>query len=170
MRSSRTLHVIAVVLALAAAQLAGCSKKTVEAPPTPAPAPPQPVVTPPAPPPPPPPAPALTSASFQPAFFDFDAWTLRGDARQSLDANARLLRDNPGVALTIEGHCDERGTVEYNLALGERRAAAARDYLVAAGVEAGRIQIVSLGKERPFDTDHDETAWEKNRRAHFIVR
>jgi len=74
------------------------------------------------------------------------------------------------VSITIEGHCDERGTVEYNLALGEKRSGAARDYLVNAGVEASRIQTVSYGKERPFAEGHDETAWAQNRRAHFVLR
>jgi peptidoglycan-associated lipoprotein len=72
--------------------------------------------------------------------------------------------------ITIEGHCDERGTVEYNQALGEKRAQAARDYVVAAGIAASRIQIISYGKERPFDPGHDESAWSKNRRAHFVSR
>jgi peptidoglycan-associated lipoprotein len=87
-----------------------------------------------------------------------------------LDQDAKLLRGHAEMQITIEGHCDERGTVEYNQALGERRAQAARDYLVAAGVASPRIQVVSYGKERPFDDGHDEAAWSKNRRAHVVVR
>jgi len=148
----------------------------VEAPPTPPPAPPavtQPVE--PSPPTPPPPAPAeptpkITAADLADAFFDFDSYALREDARAALDRDARLLRDAPDVNVTIEGHCDERGTVEYNLALGEKRANAARDYLVSAGVPTARIQTVSYGKERPFAEGHDETAWAQNRRAHVVLR
>ena len=103
-------------------------------------------------------------------FFDFDAYTLRDDSRSALDANAKLLRDNPSAHIVIEGHCDERGTVEYNQALGERRAQAARDYLVQAGIAEARIQTISYGKERPFDVGHDEAAWAKNRRAHFALQ
>ncbi|TMQ62684.1 MAG: peptidoglycan-associated lipoprotein Pal, partial [Candidatus Eisenbacteria bacterium] len=116
------------------------------------------------------PAPAPGSSDFQPVFFDFDSYTLRDDGRSALDQNAKLLRDNPSLAITIEGHCDERGTAEYNQALGERRAQAARDYLAAAGIAASRMQVISYGKERPFDPGHDEAAWQKNRRAHFVVR
>jgi peptidoglycan-associated lipoprotein len=112
----------------------------------------------------------VTSSDFRPAFFDFDSYALREDARATLDANARLLRENAAIQITIEGHCDERGTVEYNLALGERRADAARDYLVAAGIDPGRIQTVSYGKERPFATGHDEASWQQNRRAHTTIR
>jgi peptidoglycan-associated lipoprotein len=95
---------------------------------------------------------------------------LTGAGRAALDNNAKLLRDNSDSSITLEGHCDERGTVEYNLALGERRAQAARDYLVAAGIDASRIQTISYGKERPFDTAHDEAAWARNRRAHTTLR
>lgn len=155
---------------------AGCAKKAVKAPPAPPPTPPieTPAPTPPAPPPTPPappPAPSqVTAADFRPAFFDFDSYTLRDDARAALDQDARLLRDNTGVQVTIEGHCDERGTVEYNQSLGEKRAQSARDYLTGAGIDASRIQIVSYGKERPFEPGHDEAAWAKNRRAHFVLR
>ena len=81
-----------------------------------------------------------------------------------------MLRDHPNVNVTIEGHCDERGTVEYNQALGEKRALAARDYLVAAGIAAARLDVISYGKERPFATGHDESSWQQNRRANFAVR
>jgi peptidoglycan-associated lipoprotein len=162
-------------LAVVAGIVTGCAKKAAEAPPTPPPAPPQaetPPTPPPTPPPPPPPAPEpeRVSLEFQAAFFDFDSYSLRDDARAALDNDARMLRDNMSAGVTIEGHCDERGTVEYNQALGERRAQAARDYLVSAGISAGRIQIISYGKERPFADGHDESAWQQNRRAHFVSR
>jgi len=104
------------------------------------------------------------------AFFDFDKSSIRPDAKQSLDENARWLKANPDAALTIEGHCDERGTREYNLGLGQRRAKAAKDYLVSAGIDAKRIKIISYGKERPFVPGHDESAWKWNRRAHFVLQ
>jgi peptidoglycan-associated lipoprotein len=164
------LWIMPLMLSLASV---GCAKKTPE--PTPAP----PVAQAPTPTPPPPaPAPTDTtttpaligSGDFQPAFFDLDSYTLRDDARAALDRDAKLLRDNPTVNVTIEGHCDERGTVEYNQSLGERRAQAARDYLVAAGIPEARLQIVTYGKDRPFATGHDEASWQQNRRAHFTVR
>ena len=163
-----------VSLAVVAAIAAGCAKKAQEAPPTPPPAPAQ-AETPPTPPPTPPtpppaPEPVVTKVDFEPAFFDFDSFALRDDARSVLDRDARMLRDNMGTSVTIEGHCDERGTVEYNQALGERRAQAARDYLVSAGIDASRIQIISYGKERPFAEGHDESAWQQNRRAHLVSR
>lgn len=103
-------------------------------------------------------------------FFDFDRYSIRpGDARV-LDTNAAWLRANPGELLLIEGHCDERGTSEYNLALGERRAKAAMGYLVAQGVQANRITIISYGKERPQCAEQNEVCWGKNRRAHFLVK
>ena len=104
------------------------------------------------------------------AFFDFDKSSIRPDAKQSLDENARWLKANPNAALTIEGHCDERGTREYNLGLGQRRAKAAKDYLVSAGIDAKRIKSISYGKERPFASGHDESAWQLNRRAHFVLQ
>jgi peptidoglycan-associated lipoprotein len=104
------------------------------------------------------------------AFFDFDKSSIRPDAKQSLDENAKWLKANPKAALTIEGHCDERGTREYNLGLGQRRAKAAKDYLVSAGIDAKRIKIISYGKERPFMPGHDESAWKWNRRAHFVLQ
>lgn len=166
------LIVLLTVAALAASAV-GCAKKAVEAPPAPPPAPPVQETTPPPAPPeetqPPAPAP-LQQTDMQPVFFALDSDALDGAARARLDANAKLLRDHADAQITIEGHCDERGTVEYNLALGERRAQAARDYLVNAGIDASRIQIISYGKERPFDPGHTEEAWAKNRRAHFVLR
>ncbi len=155
--------------------LVGCSKRAAPVPPpTPAETPPTPSeTTPPAPAPTEPTTPstpAVSGSDFQPVFFDFDSYTLTDAGRGALDGSARVLRDNPEVRVVIEGHCDERGTVEYNQALGERRALAARDYLVAAGIADGRLQTVSYGKERPFDPGHDESAWAQNRRAHFALR
>ena len=112
------------------------------------------------------PAPAV---QFEDVFFDFDKADLRPDARQALNTNVQVLRSNGQLRLTVEGHSDERGTNEYNLALGERRAKAVRDYLVAAGIEATRISIISYGEERPFILGHDETAWRWNRRGHGVV-
>jgi peptidoglycan-associated lipoprotein len=103
------------------------------------------------------------------AFFDFDSYSLSSEAKGTLEANSRELKRVTTGTVTIEGHCDERGTTAYNLALGEKRANAAKDYLVAMGVNASRISTVSYGKERPFDDGHDESAWAKNRRAHFVV-
>ncbi len=104
-----------------------------------------------------------------PVFFGYDSSEIDSGAQRILDANADVLRRNPRWTITIEGHCDERGPAEYNLALGERRAAAARSYLISLGVAADRLRTVSYGKEFPFDPGHDESAWAKNRRAHFVV-
>src|SRR5262245_25643743 len=166
----------ALVIAVASISLlAGCAKKAAETPPQQTQPPPVAPVqtTPPAqetPPAPQQPAEQpLSAGDFQPVFFDYDSYTLRDDARAALDADAKLLRQNASVKIVIEGHCDERGTAEYNQALGERRAQAAKDYLVQAGIEAARLQTISYGKERPFDPGHDEAAWSKNRRAHFAL-
>jgi peptidoglycan-associated lipoprotein len=101
--------------------------------------------------------------------FELDSATLTDQARATLEKHALWLQGRRDVRVTIEGHCDERGTTEYNLALGEQRARAARDYLASLGVAAGRIRVVSLGKERPLEPGHDEAAWAKNRRDHFAV-
>lgn len=106
---------------------------------------------------------------LQPAFFGYDASELTPEAQAALQANAALLRKYPTWQITIEGHCDERGTAEYNLALGERRAAAARDYLISLGIEASRLRVVSYGKEFPFAPGSNEAAWAQNRRAHFVI-
>jgi peptidoglycan-associated lipoprotein len=111
-----------------------------------------------------------TPSGFQKIYFDFDRYYIRDDAKQALEQNARVLKSNSGMRILIEGHCDERGTVEYNLALGERRAAAARQYLMDLGVEGNRISTVSYGKERPVAFGHDETSWQQNRRAEFVNR
>jgi peptidoglycan-associated lipoprotein len=100
-------------------------------------------------------------------FFDFDAYTLTPQAREVLALNAEWLRQNPDARLTIEGHCDERGSDEYNLALGQRRADAAKNYLVGLGIAAARLTSISYGEERPAVTGADESAWSQNRRAEF---
>jgi|SRR5690242_10842451 peptidoglycan-associated lipoprotein len=109
------------------------------------------------------------NSPFQPVFFALDSFDVDQAGQQALNANAEILKKYPSWTITIEGHCDERGTAEYNLALGERRALAAKTYLVSLGVPADRLRTVSYGKEFPFDPGHDEAAWSRNRRAHFVV-
>jgi peptidoglycan-associated lipoprotein len=106
---------------------------------------------------------------LKPVMFEFDSSELSAAAQQTLQENASVLKKYATWAVTIEGHCDERGTAEYNLALGERRAVAARAYLVSLGISADRLRTVSYGKEFPFDPGHDEAAFAKNRRAHFVI-
>ena len=106
---------------------------------------------------------------LKPAFFGLDSSELDAAGQSVVQANAELLKKYSSWAITIEGHCDERGTAEYNLALGERRAVAVRTYLVSLGISPDRVRIVSYGKEFPFDPAHTESAWSKNRRAHFVI-
>ena len=106
---------------------------------------------------------------LKPVMFEFDSSDLSAAAQKTLEENGTVLKKYPTWAVTIEGHCDERGTAEYNLALGERRAVAARAYLVSLGISADRLRTVSYGKEFPFDGSHSETAYVQNRRAHFVV-
>lgn len=103
-------------------------------------------------------------------FFDFDKYDIRPEDAKTLDANAGWFKSNPNHLILIEGHCDERGTNEYNLALGERRAKATMNYLVSQGVQASRITIISYGEERPTCTDKTDGCYAKNRRAHFLVK
>ena len=189
--TSRRVSVVVVTIVLAAG-LSACGKKK---PPVARPIPPPPAAAPettPGPPPAPPepvreapipPEPVVTSDSlastdidvinknspFQPVFYGFDSAEVDAASQKVLDANAEILRKYPTWVITIEGHSDERGTAEYNLALGERRATAARTYLISLGLPADRLKTVSYGKEFPFDPGHDESAWAKNRRAHFVV-
>lgn len=100
--------------------------------------------------------------------FDYDKYELTPVAMDILSINAKGLREHPEAQILIEGHCDERGTVEYNLALGDRRAKAVKDYLVALGIDSSRLSTISYGKERPLDDGHNESAWAKNRRAEFV--
>ena len=101
--------------------------------------------------------------------FDFDRYNIRPTETEILRGNVALLKKYPGMKFQIEGHCDERGTSEYNLALGERRANSVMKYLVSLGIEPNRISTISYGEERPFDPGHNEDAWAKNRRAHFVI-
>ena len=107
---------------------------------------------------------------FQDIHFDFDKSFIRDDAKPILAKVAEYLKKNKGAKLLIEGHCDERGTSEYNMALGDRRAAAAKKYLESLGVNGGSLSTISFGKEKPLDPGHDEGAWAKNRRDHFVLK
>jgi len=180
------------VLLLVVMSVAGCGKKqapiarpmpppfpgATTTPPSRPPAPPEPVAEPTIVPPEPVRDDAIASASLddlnrnsplKPVFFDLDSSDLSPEAQRALDENAATIKKYPSWAVTIEGHCDERGTAEYNLALGERRSVAARAYLVSLGIPADRVRTVSYGKEFPFDPGHDEAAFRKNRRAHFVI-
>ena len=103
------------------------------------------------------------------AFFETDRYDLTPAAREALAKNAAWLQKHPTISILVEGHCDERNTREYNLALGERRARAVQEYLVLLGIPAQRIQIISYGEERPFALGNSESAWQLNRRAHFVI-
>jgi peptidoglycan-associated lipoprotein len=190
MRSAAVRSALSL-LVLTSALVAGCAKKTPPVarptPPPPAadtapaarpPAPPEPVAEPVPVPPEPVPENAIISSSLddlnknsplQPVFFEYDSSEIDAAGQAVLDANAATLKANPRWMITIEGHCDERGTAEYNLALGERRAVAARTYLVSLGIPADRLRTVSYGKEFPFDPGHDLAAYARNRRAHFVI-
>jgi peptidoglycan-associated lipoprotein len=188
MKSNRLKWIVAVlVLTLAAA----CAKKTV--PPVTQPGPPPPSTAAGSGTPAPPPAaerveeavpvPAIADDSIanrsledlnrnsplQPAFFGLDSSELDDGGRAAVAANVDIMKRFPSWVVTIEGHCDERGTAEYNLALGERRAVMVKTYMVALGVAPDRLRTVSYGKEFPFDMGHSETAWSSNRRAHFVI-
>lgn len=151
----------------------GASRAVVDTTPPPPPPPPAPAPEPapaPAPPPPPPPAPVVdTTQITAPIYFDFDKSDIRTDAAATLDAKIPYLQANPGMRIRIEGNTDERGSDEYNLALGQRRAAAAKQYLVGKGIDAGRIDIVSYGEERPVCTERGEPCWQQNRRDDFRI-
>jgi peptidoglycan-associated lipoprotein len=190
MTAARSIATLVVTAALMTA--GACGKKT---PPVARPAPPPPASTgstapsrPPAPPEPVrepsivPPEPvrddAISSASLddlnknsplKPVYFELDSSDLTAANQKTLDEDAALLKRYTSWTVTVEGHCDERGTAEYNLALGERRAIAARAYLISLGIAADRLRTVSYGKEFPFDPGHDESAFSKNRRAHFVI-
>jgi peptidoglycan-associated lipoprotein len=169
--------------------LAACGKKPAPAAPAPAPPPAAPA-TPPAPPPPSPPPPAPTPPAalseeeifarktleelnaerpLGNVFFDLDAATVRDDARPLLQKNAEWLKRWASTRITVEGHCDERGSSEYNLALGDRRGNAVKDYLVSLGVVGDRISVVTKGKESPFCNESTEACWQQNRRGHFVI-
>lgn len=193
MRVFRQMQIAALMVVVAGTLASGCSKKKVA---TPAPQPAPPVVQP-APPPPPPPAPAPQPPASVPeppraltedevfagksldalnaeqplahVAYALDSYTLDEAARAALDRNAAWLRRWPSTKVTIEGHADSRGTNEYNIALGDRRAAAAREYLVALGITADRLAAVSKGEEQPFCREETEACWARNRRGYFVI-
>jgi peptidoglycan-associated lipoprotein len=161
---------VAAMIMLALAAFGGCSKGAKKGP-TAEPAPPvsrpvEPLPTPQAEQ--PAPIPVKPAAELEDIFFEYDKHDLRPDALAILRRNGQILMEQPDMKILIEGHCDERGTIEYNLALGDRRARAARDFLVDYGVRAARIQTISYGEERPFVKGSDEAAWSQNRRDHFV--
>lgn len=126
--------------------------------------------------PPPPPPPAQPSATDQELFsqnvkdvyFDYDSYEVRPDAQAAISGDAQFLQQHPNISFTVEGHCDERGSTEYNLALGDNRANAVKSALIQAGVPADRIKTISFGKEKPFCTESNEQCWQQNRRGHFV--
>jgi peptidoglycan-associated lipoprotein len=190
MKAARPIVTLIAVMAIMTAAACGSKKPPVA---RPAPPPPTATTTPAPPRPPAPPEPVreptivpaepvrddtISSASLddlnknspmKPVFYELDSSELSPANQKTLDENAVLLKRYPSWAVTVEGHCDERGTAEYNLALGERRAIAARAYLISLGISADRLRTVSYGKEFPFDPGHDEAAFVKNRRAHFVI-
>ncbi len=131
------------------------------------------VTIPPPPPPPPPPPKEMTdeeafAKNVKDAYFDFDKSTIRPDAETALTSDGEFLKGHSNIKFTIEGHCDERGSEEYNLGLGDRRATAAKNFLVNLGVTADRVSTISYGKDRPVCTEHNEDCWQRNRRSHFV--
>ena len=187
-RVRRLVSTLALCSALALAA-AGCHKKVAAAPPAPPPPPPTAPATPPPPPPPPAPTPAPAPRPLSEeemfarktvdqlnaehplddVFFDLDKSEIRDDARPALQKDADWLKKWASVAITLEGHCDSRGSAEYNLGLGSRRATSVKDYLVNLGVPAARVTVVSKGKEQPFCNEENESCWQQNRRGHFVI-
>jgi peptidoglycan-associated lipoprotein len=153
-------------------KLLAATKKCVEArKPKELPAPPPPPPAPaPAPPPPAPPPAVEEKAMLDPVYFDFDKSFIREDAKPALQKSADYLKKNKDAKIQVQGNCDERGTSEYNMALGDRRATSAKKYLVGLGVNGNRISTVSYGKEKPICTDHNEECWQKNRRGDFVLQ
>ena len=180
----RVRHVVLLLALTAAVSIAvsGCHKKIPPQAPAPAPPPAAPAPPPP-PPPPPPPAPPTEEQIFArksldqlnaekplaDVFFDLDKSTIRDDARDALKKDADWIKKWTSTSVTVEGHCDSRGSSEYNLALGSRRATAVKDYLVSLGVTGSRLTIVSKGKEQPFCREENEDCWQQNRRGHFVI-
>jgi peptidoglycan-associated lipoprotein len=187
---TRAAQVTLMSLLLAGLMITGCAKRPATtaasaaapaAAPSPAPAPTTPSAAAPAPPAPaaaaapaqaprPVPKEFMAVAALKEVYFDFDKYDIRPEDAKTLDANATWLKSNGDNLVLIEGHCDERGTNEYNLALGERRAKATMNYLVSQGIQANRITIISYGEERPVCTEKTEACWAKNRRANFLVK
>jgi peptidoglycan-associated lipoprotein len=170
-------RILALALAIAlASALVGCAKKpaaSTPVPPSNTPTEPAPTPTPtPSTPPAPtePTTPPIAAKDLQIVYFGYDSFALDDGARAALDANAKLMRDNPTLSVSVDGHCDERGTVEYNQALGQKRAETVAAYLSDQGIESSRFRVISYGKERPADEGHDEAAWSRNRRVEFTAR
>jgi peptidoglycan-associated lipoprotein len=113
---------------------------------------------------------ASSVAGLRDVLFGYDSWTISEEGRQALNRDAEWMKSNSGALVKVEGHCDERGTSAYNLVLGEKRAKAARNYLVELGVSANRLSVVSYGKERPFCNEHAESCYQQNRRGHLVVK
>jgi len=111
---------------------------------------------------------ASKSVSLEPVFFDFDQWSIREDQKEVMAKNSQWLKSNPNVKVRLEGHCDERGTAEYNLALGQKRAEGVKSFLEGLGISSQRMATVSYGEERPLDPGHNEAAWVKNRRVDIV--
>lgn len=176
MRSTKFKSALVLLPLCAVLVFTGCSKNKDVA--ESAPPPPEPTTpTEPSAPAPPPSEPTTTSPGestvqdqLKDVYYDYDSANLSSEAQATLDADGKVLMDNTSVSVQIEGHCDERGTVEYNLSLGDRRAQSAREYLVRYGVPAARVSTVSYGEERPFASGGDEASFAQNRRAHFVVR
>ncbi len=171
-RKSLSVLVGTALVAAAVASVSGCAKHPkpsveVETPPSTGqqPAEPPPATTPPA-----TENPNAWKDQVRDVYFDYDKAELRSDARSALQGDAKFLKDHPDASVTLEGHCDERGTEEYNLALGQRRADAVRGYLSDLGVDASRLKTLSYGEEKPFDPGHTEDAWSQNRRVHFDIQ
>jgi peptidoglycan-associated lipoprotein len=127
------------------------------------------------PPPPPPPTPTVTdedlfNQNIKDVYFDYDKSNIRDDQRASIQADTTFLTQHPNINFTIEGHCDERGSTEYNLALGDQRASSVKNELTTAGISASRIKTISYGKEKPFCTESNEACWQQNRRGHFVYQ
>ena len=174
MKSRSRIPMLALAVLVAAA-VGGCAKKlvaTTPAPPAPAPTPAETTPTPPPTPTPEPtpPAPRVSASDLQIVYFAYDSFQLDDAARAALDQNARLLRENAALNVSVDGHCDERGTVEYNQALGQKRAEAVQQYIMDQGLAGTRFRVISYGKERPAADGHDESAWSQNRRVEFTTR
>jgi peptidoglycan-associated lipoprotein len=191
MTSARRLVSVAAVCTAVALAAAGCHKKVPQQAAAPQQPPPQPTAPAPPPPPPPPPAPAPAPPQRQlteeelfarksldqlnaekpldDVFFDLDRAELRSDSKTPLQKDADWLKKWTSTQVTIEGHCDSRGSSEYNLALGSRRATAVKEYLANLGVPVGRITTISKGKEQPFCSEDNESCWQQNRRGHFVI-
>ncbi len=166
-RLPRSVTTLSIAIAASSLMVAGCAKKA----PPPAELPPPPAdTTPPPPPPPPGPVPGsqadfVASIMSDMVRFDYDKSDIRAEDQAILQSQAQWLMQNPSARVTIEGHCDERGTREYNIALGERRATAAKNYLASLGIDPSRMSTISYGKERPIAMGSDEESWAQNRRA-----